>query len=54
MKRILAALVLVFVTALASWSATESKKQYVPAKILDVQEKARTRVLYYLVNTPVT
>ena len=39
---------------LASWSATEAKKLYIPAKILDIQEKARTRVLYYLVNTPVT
>ena len=40
--------------SLASWSATVAKKQYEPAKILDIQEKARTRVLYYVVNTPVT
>ena len=30
------------------------EKQYETGKILDVQQKARTRTLYYLVNTPVT
>src|SRR5439155_8121118 len=30
------------------------EKQYEAGKILDVQQKARTRTLYYLVNTPVT
>ncbi len=30
------------------------EKQYQTGKIISVQQKARTRVLYYLVNTPVT
>jgi hypothetical protein len=30
------------------------EKQYQTGKIVDVQQKSRTRVLYYLVNTPVT
>jgi hypothetical protein len=30
------------------------EKQFQTGKILDVQQMARTRVLYYLVNTPIT
>jgi len=30
------------------------EKQYATGTIVDVQEKSTTRVLYYLVNTPVT
>lgn len=30
------------------------EKQYQTGKIVDIQQKSRTRVLYYLVNTPVT
>ena len=30
------------------------EKQYQTGKIVEVQQKAHTRVLYYLVNTPVT
>jgi hypothetical protein len=31
-----------------------AEKLYMTGKILDVQQKTNTRVLYYLVNTPVT
>jgi hypothetical protein len=34
------------------WAAT--KKQYVDGTIVDVQQKATTRVLYYQVDTPIT
>jgi hypothetical protein len=34
--------------------ATAVEKPYQAGKILDVQRKVNTRVLYYLVNTPVT
>ncbi len=30
------------------------EKQYTAGKIIDVQQKANTKVLYYLVNTPIT
>lgn len=33
------------------WAA---EKQYGPGRIVSVEKKARERVLYYLVNTPVT
>ena len=43
---------LALLIALPALHAVE--KPFAPAKILDIQQKARTRVLYYLVNTPVT
>lgn len=42
---------LLLVTAL---SFGESAGKYIPGKILDVQQKSRSEVLYYLVNTPIT
>jgi hypothetical protein len=42
--------VLLFTTAFCLAEASP----YVPGKILDVQQKTRSEVLYYLVNTPVT
>ena len=53
MKRIPVRIVtLLFLLTLPALFAVE--KQYEAGKILDVQQKARTRTLYYLVNTPVT
>ena len=43
---------LLFLLTLPGVYAVE--KQYQTGKILDVQQKARTRTLYYIVNTPVT
>lgn len=42
---------------LASWPALSraaAAKPYDSGKVLTIEQKARTRVLYYLVNTPVT
>jgi hypothetical protein len=44
-------LLLLLVTVPALYAV---EKQYETGKVLDVQQKARTRTLYYLVNTPVT
>ncbi len=52
MKRCLVPVLLFFVFLLPTLHAIE--KQYQAGKIVDVQQKSRTRVLYYLVNTPVT
>ena len=46
------AALLVVVVSLPSLQAAE--KQYGPGRIVSVEKKARERVLYYLVNTPVT
>jgi len=35
-------------------SLRAAERQYGPGRIVDVEKKARERVLYYLVNTPVT
>ena len=43
-------LFVMFAAALC-WAETSP---YVPGKIVDVQQKTRSEVLYYLVNTPVT
>jgi len=47
-------LCLLILAAMAMPQAGAIQKQYQPGKIISVQQKARTRVLYYLVNTPVT
>ena len=39
---------------LTSLALNAVENQFQTGKILDVQQKARTRVLYYLVNTPIT
>jgi hypothetical protein len=44
-------LLLVF---LAVPGVTAVKQQYQAGKIVAIQQKARTRILYYLVNTPIT
>jgi hypothetical protein len=43
---------LLFLLTLPALNAVE--KQFQTGKILGVEQKARTRVLYYLVNTPIT
>ncbi len=43
-----------FLICLAALGWAESSGSYIPGKILDVQSKTRSEVLYYLVNTPVT
>ncbi|HTR67191.1 MAG TPA: hypothetical protein VMH85_15540 [Terriglobales bacterium] len=48
---LLSAMILI-VSALAALAATS--KTYETARILDLEQKAHERVLYYLVNTPVT
>jgi hypothetical protein len=45
---------MILVCATASIAAAAQKKNYETGKIIEVQKKAETRVLYYLVNTPVT
>lgn len=44
----------ILVCATASVALAAQKKSYETGKIIEVQQKANTRVLYYLVNTPVT
>ncbi len=51
MKRVLVILPL-FLFLLAQLFAVE--KLYQTATIVDVQQKVKTRVLYYIVNTPIT
>jgi|SRR5581483_33165 len=46
-------LIPIFVCVVVS-SAIAAQKTYDTATIIDIQQKAHTRVLYYLVNTPVT
>jgi hypothetical protein len=53
MRRVMAGSVpLLLLLLLAGLYAVE--KQYQTGKILDAQQKARTRILYYLVNSPIT
>jgi hypothetical protein len=52
MRRVWVFVVLVLAVMLPYLRAAE--KPYEMAKIVDVQQKAHTRVLYYLSNTPVT
>ena len=52
MKRSALTICLLLMCAVAFCMAETSP--YTPGKILDVQQKTRTEVLYYLVNTPVT
>jgi hypothetical protein len=40
--------------ALGLFLGAAAKKQYVDGAIVDVQQKATTRVLYYQVDTPIT
>jgi hypothetical protein len=52
MNRLFAsATVLIIGSALAGWAA---ESQYQQATILGIEQKATTRVLYYIVNTPIT
>lgn len=50
MKRLWA--LALFAAMVPSLHAVE--KQYTSAKIIDLQQKTNTKVLYYLVNTPIT
>ena len=52
MKRALGLIAVVFVLLISSLHGAESP--YVTGKIVDIQQKAHTKVLYYLVNTPIT
>jgi hypothetical protein len=52
MKRCLITAPLICVVMLSAYAVQSD--QYQSGKILDVQQKAHTRVLYYIVNTPVT
>ena len=53
MKRFLAiAVLLMLLLSLPALQAAE--KQYGPGRIVSLEKKAHERVLYYLVNTPVT
>ena len=53
MKRMLAsAALLVFL--LSSFHLYAAEKQYEPGRIVTVEKKFHERVLYYLVNTPIT
>jgi hypothetical protein len=52
MRPLWAAIAIPILTILPCVQGVE--KAYVAGKILDIQQKARTRVLYYLVNTPIT
>jgi hypothetical protein len=54
MKRVVAATVFILSTLVLPGLCAVRKPQYQAARIVDVQHKAHTRVLYYLVNTPVT
>lgn len=52
-KRVLAGAA-VLATLLSFSTLHAAEKQYEPGRILTVEKKFHTRVLYYLVNTPVT
>jgi len=45
-------ILLTVVASICAWAAVP--RPYETAKIVDVEQKSRERVLYYLVNTPVT
>jgi hypothetical protein len=47
-------IVTLLATALPLTVLRAAEKQYVPGKIIAVEKKFHERVLYYLVNTPVT
>ena len=51
MRPLIAILALIFLTQPTLHAAEE---QYQTAIVVDVQEKANTRVLYYVVDTPIT
>lgn len=53
MRRYLVASFLVFLSV-SSLFAAHKAEQYQTGKIVDVQQKTSSEVLYYLVNTPVT
>src|ERR1700722_1124439 len=50
-RSVFAALVLILLVHLNSRAA---EKQYEPGKIVDLQQKMNTRILYYIADTPVT
>lgn len=52
MKR--SALLIGFVLVFAAALCLAEAPAYVPGKILDVQQKTHSEILYYLVNTPIT
>jgi hypothetical protein len=52
MKRILGLFLWGFLLSISSLHAAESP--FVTGTIVDIQQKAHTKVLYYLVNTPIT
>jgi hypothetical protein len=53
MKRILASAALLVLLAFSS-RLYAAEKQYEPGRIVTVEKKFHERVLYYLVNTPIT
>ena len=53
MKHFWAVAALLVVVVSVPWLQA-AEKQYGPGRIVDVEKKARERILYYLVNTPVT
>jgi hypothetical protein len=53
MKHFWAVAALLVVVVSVPWLHA-AEKQYGPGRIVDVEKKARERILYYLVNTPVT
>ena len=53
MKRILASAALLVLLSFSS-RLYAAEKQYEPGRIVTVEKKFRERVLYYLVNTPIT
>ncbi|MEY2411846.1 MAG: hypothetical protein QOD84_452 [Acidobacteriaceae bacterium] len=53
MRRYLGASFLVFLSV-SSLLAAHKAEQYQTGKIVDVQQKTNSEVLYYLVNTPIT
>ena len=53
MKRRLGLIPAVFLLLISNLHGAESSP-FVTGKIVDIQAKARTKVLYYLVNTPIT
>ena len=52
MKRALGLVPALFLLLISSLHGAESP--YVTGRIVDIQQKAHTKVLYYLVNTPIT
>jgi hypothetical protein len=49
-RNAIVALIALFLTLPAAYGV---RKEYAPAKVIDVQEKSRDRVLLYEVNTPI-